>query len=232
MYDTSRPYRVEYRLPPYKRVYEVEFADTIGDAKFLAGVKLASTEAMAQIVAQYGAFRRWHARLERDGVKLEELYTDGFPASRKSYESQRLAAVTTRIEREEARRAARRQLRQQLIDEEKAERSNRFGRGRARPIVCLTAMPPRSFRQVLDAAEWAGLRSHSTIVEAISEGRPAAGMRWQYADILLKELEDETKNNTVRENHAALVAAAQHALSMRERKEIQSVLPPQAGKAA
>lgn len=234
-------FKVELLHPPYRG--PAESARTPKrEAAALQAAEWLIAHPDALVYATHGA-RRWRLALTpQDAIRWTELYSDGIAAvPAEVYERRRLRHYAGHVQKQEQRRQARKSAAELDKEAERRERADKFCQGVRRPVVCLdTAV---AYATVVEAAQWVGVKQHSTLVVAIQRGRRCGRLRWQYADVLIKELENESQLSRKpadhgdvlpeprparRPNFAALRAAAQHALSLRQREKIQGVLRVQA----
>lgn len=175
VFDLTRKYRIQSGE-------DIGYADTLSLARLMAGEWQLARDRIVEIVRQHGRPKRWKATLEPNGdVRIDPLYSDGLPENAVEYESRRLSALAGHIDRIERERAARRKARQQQQEAERLARSQKFGKGVKRAVVCLSTDPPRRFEQVSDAARWLGVK-HPSLIGAIKHGRKCGGMRFAYED--------------------------------------------------
>lgn len=175
VFDLKRKYRIQSGDG-------LDYADTLGAARLIAGEWQLERERIVEIVRQHGRPKRWKATLEPNGdVRIDPLYSDGLPESATEYDSRRLCALAGHIDRMERERARRRKERQQEQETDRLARSRKFGKGVKRAVICISTDPPRRFEQVSDAARWLGVR-HPSVISAIKTGRKCGGMQFAYED--------------------------------------------------
>lgn len=231
--------KVELWHPPYRGPSDSARTNSRDTAELLAGEWLLANPESMVFVGK--GWKRWRLVLRDDyTLRWTALYSDGIPEVPAAiYERRRLRSYVRLVEEQEQRRQARKTALEKDREEQRHERANKFCQGVRRPVVCLDTA--RAFETVVEAAAWLGVKQHSTLVVAIQRGRRCGTLRWQYADILLKELEHESQQgvcrpadhgeavpqsegqSAARPNHAALRAVAQHALSLRQRPQVQKV---------
>jgi hypothetical protein len=189
-------------------------------AELVAGEWIALHPDSYVIVTVTRSGRRYRAILSDDYATLRfaPLFGDGVAQrSPEEYEATRVSKFVKHLDRSERRRQAKQDDRARDAEQLRRERAVKFWRGVMRPVVCLDNR--KAFAEGFEAARFLGVK-HQSLFAAIARGGKCCGLRWQYADVLLRELSDEKSD---REDRAALRAAAEYALSLRERKEVQAV---------
>jgi hypothetical protein len=98
------------------------------------------------------------------------------------YERGRLAKLVRLLDREDKRRQQQRSRREQLEADARAERSERYGKGVKRAVVCVSMDPPRPFESVSACAAWLGVRHPSLLAALRTPGRRCCKLEFRYAD--------------------------------------------------
>lgn len=212
-----------------------EHCPRLSFAKLRAGERLIAGDGPVFLEDEAG--RRWSARLADDfDVILTPVYSDGVqsrvPADLEAGRTRRYVEL---IDREERRRKRIKGEREQRDAEARRERHT--VKKHRRPVVCVEERRP--FESVSAAARWIGLSSPNVLTNAIKRGTRCGRLTWQYADVLLKEVEDapdvhaaagdgdgKANGHPVRAIDPALRAAAQRAMLLWERPEVQEVPRP------
>lgn len=183
MFDLKRKYRIQSGE-------DIDYANTLSAAKLIAGEWQLSRERLVEIVRQQGHTHRWKATLEPNGdVRLDPLYSDGIQDRSVENDARDRARLLAKyIDREERRRKRRQDRRAKRLEAERLAKSQKFGRGVKRAVVCLSTDPPRRFEEVTDAARWLGVK-HQSLFAALKPRRSGArrkccGMEFAYADEL------------------------------------------------
>lgn len=178
-FDVSRKYRIVSGE-------EIDYADTLGDAKYIAGEWQIERERVVEIVKQRGIPKRWAAHpVWHDNeltVDLQPLFADPCP---EDAGSRRLQALAKHIDRERRRRQKKKQRRLQIEGKKAASEAHRFSEG----VVCISTHPPKPFRSVVDAAAWAGVKQ-PTLARAIKKGYRCGEFKFRQAGDILKEVQD------------------------------------------
>jgi hypothetical protein len=180
MFDLTRKYRIQSGE-------DIDYAKTLSDAKYIAGEWQLARERIVEIVRQHGRFKRWKATLEPSGdVRLDTLYSDGLPDLLDDYQARRAMALAKQIDKQERRRKRRLDTAARKREAEERAKSEKFGRGVKRAVVCLSTEPPRRFEQASDAARWLGVK-HQSLFAALKprkngSRRKCCGMEFIYED--------------------------------------------------
>jgi hypothetical protein len=175
----------------------LDHADKLADAKYLAGVMILNTDAslsdaQVRVIRQLGKPARWSAHLDSEGaVTLRPLACDAtdIDITAAIFESRRANALAGLIDRE----AARREKRDRDRDADRRRRSRKYGKGVARAVICVTTAPPRWFDSVQEAADWLGVKRQSLdhALNKPGEGgrqRKCMRMTFAYADHCAPEI--------------------------------------------